>query len=205
MKIDHIILAVDDLDRAAAELTAATGLATTPGGRHPDWGTANVIVPLGEGYLELVAVVDPGVAAATPFGRAVAGNAGALAGWAVSTGDLDATAQRLGVATVAGRRTRPDGTTLSWSMAGVDEALTRGLPFFLRWDDPAGNPARTPAAHRTAPTGIAWLEHTGDAAALAGWLGPDGTALPLRPAPSGTARAGIALADGSEVVVPLGN
>ncbi|MCW2985323.1 MAG: hypothetical protein JWR63_2893 [Conexibacter sp.] len=72
--IDHLVLAVTDLDAAAARLTAATGLAVTPGGEHPDWGTRNRIVPLGRGhgYLELVAVADPRAAAGSAFGRAVA-------------------------------------------------------------------------------------------------------------------------------------
>ena len=63
-----------------------------------DWGTANRIVPLGSSYLELVAVVDPGVAAASSFGRWVgdgATDAGRLVGWAVRTSELDDMAGRL--------------------------------------------------------------------------------------------------------------
>src|SRR4051794_41897410 len=66
VQLDHLILAVADLDAGAAALTAAIGLAVEPGGVHPDWGTENRIVPLGEAYLELVAVADPEVAAGGP-------------------------------------------------------------------------------------------------------------------------------------------
>jgi hypothetical protein len=34
------------------------GLASIEGGRHPGWGTANRIIPLGDAYIELVTVVD---------------------------------------------------------------------------------------------------------------------------------------------------
>jgi Glyoxalase-like domain len=213
--VDHLILAVPDLRAAAARLTAATGLAVLPGGIHPDWGTANLIVPLGTAYLELVTVVDRAVAEGTAFGGRVAeaeaaaaggGDAGALAGWAVAVQDVDAVAARLGVAVRRGRRAAADGTVLSWAMAGVDEALPRGLPFFLRWDDAAANPARGAAAHRIAPAGVAWIEVGGDRAELAAWLG-DAHGLDLRTvagAPPGPLRAGIAVAGGgAEIVVPL--
>src|SRR5437660_1356671 len=65
VRIDHLILAVDDLDAAAVQLTERTGLAVVPGGVHPAWGTRNVIVPLGGAYLELVAVEHPEVAEST--------------------------------------------------------------------------------------------------------------------------------------------
>ena len=67
-----MLLAVTDLRAAAWELQARWGLASVEGGRHPDWGTANRIVPLGASYLELVAVVDQQAAAGSSFGRRVA-------------------------------------------------------------------------------------------------------------------------------------
>jgi hypothetical protein len=209
VRLDHLILAVGDLDAAAAALTERTGLAVLPGGVHPRWGTANRIVPLGDAYLELVTVVDRTVAEGTAFGRAVvsagvlAEGAAALVGWAVEPEDFEATAERLGVDVVRGRRDTPVGGTLSWAMAGVDEALDHGLPFFLRWDDDTANPARATAPHAVAPAGgVEWLEPVGDRARLAEWLGgemPHG--VDVRPA-AGPARAGIALTDGTTVVVP---
>jgi Glyoxalase-like domain len=53
LHIDHIVWGVDDLDRAAAQVQERYGLASVPGGRHPGWGTANRIIPLGPSYLEL--------------------------------------------------------------------------------------------------------------------------------------------------------
>lgn len=204
IRLDHLVLAVADLDAAAAALRARTGLAAVPGGEHPAWGTRNAIVPLGSAYLELVAVADPARARGSTFGRAVAGAAaggGALIGWAVEPDDLDAATARAGVDQLRGARERPDGTMLSWSMAGAEEGLPRGLPFFLRWDDPASNPARTAAPHADGvePVGIAWLRWPTDPRALDAWLGPD-HGLPLR---HGTPpRAAIALRDGAVVEIP---
>src|SRR5215213_9383959 len=68
LAIDHIVVPVSDLDRAAAEVEARYGLASVEGGRHPAWGTANRIVPLGDAYVELVAVADPKTAHRATFG-----------------------------------------------------------------------------------------------------------------------------------------
>ena len=58
MELDHVLIAVTDLEAAAREVETRIGLSSVEGGRHRDWGTANRIVPLGSSYLELVAVVD---------------------------------------------------------------------------------------------------------------------------------------------------
>src|SRR3954471_20867671 len=71
MRIDHVIYACADLDAAAARVEAELGVAARGGGRHEPIGTRNRIVPLGGGYLELLAVADPTEAAASDLGRAV--------------------------------------------------------------------------------------------------------------------------------------
>jgi hypothetical protein len=200
MRIDHIILASGpDLESEAAAFSARTGLGWLPGGVHPAWGTRNAIVPLGGAYVELVAVADPAVAAGSAFGRAVAGAApGTLIGWAVEPDDFLAAIRRAGVDAMRGARERPDGTLLSWSMAGADEALPRGLPFFLSWDDAASSPSRAEVEHRVQPVGIAWLQLP-EADGLGAWLGPD-HGLDVRV--GSPARAAIALRDGGELLVP---
>jgi catechol 2,3-dioxygenase-like lactoylglutathione lyase family enzyme len=55
--IDHLVLAVRDLDAAAA-LYEALGFTLTPRALHP-WGTANRLVQLQGGFLELLAVAEP--------------------------------------------------------------------------------------------------------------------------------------------------
>ena len=85
-----MVLGVADLDAAASRLEQAFGLTALPGGRHPGWGTANRIVPLGSCYLELVTVVDAAEAGASDFGRWVLAMlaGGPAVGWAVRTSDL---------------------------------------------------------------------------------------------------------------------
>jgi hypothetical protein len=99
LEIDHLVLGVEDLEAAADELLDRNGLVALPGGRHPAWGTANRVVPLGSTYLELVAVVDPAVAAGSAFGSWVADMAAGRGGWgwAVRTREMAATAARLEV------------------------------------------------------------------------------------------------------------
>jgi glyoxalase-like protein len=69
VEIDHVLIAVADLAAAAREVEEHHDLGSIDGGHHPGWGTANRIVPLGETYLELVAVVDSVEAKQSVFGR----------------------------------------------------------------------------------------------------------------------------------------
>jgi hypothetical protein len=176
LRVDHVIYAVDNLDAAGRRFYDEFGLASVDGGRHPGWGTANRIVPLGNAYLELIAVVDPEEAGSSDLGLAVT-NATAtgdrLVGWAVATNDLEAVAQRLGLDVVGGSRTRPDGTTLSWRLVGIERALETGaLPLFIEWDCPPElHPGRTSVAHRVKPAGITSVEVTAEEESLRRWLG----------------------------------
>src|ERR1700682_1916265 len=98
MELDHVLIAVVDLAEAGREIEVRHGLASIEGGRHPAWGTANRIVPLGDSYLELIGVVDPVKAATNPFGQWVASRASSpprALGWAVRTSQLDEIARRL--------------------------------------------------------------------------------------------------------------
>ena len=95
MELDHVLIPLVDLSRAVTEFEGRYGLVSVEGGRHEDWGTANRIIPLGDSYLELVAVVDPAEASQSAFGRWVANaQAGRPLGWAVRTDDLGAAARR---------------------------------------------------------------------------------------------------------------
>ena len=140
---DHVILAAgpEGLDATAARVAAALGATARPGGVHTTFGTRNAIVPLGAGYLEVVAVEDADVAAGHPFGAAVARRcaaSGGWVGWAVAVDDVAPVCARLGTTPVPGGRVRPDGVRLAWEQAGVEALADRPwLPFFLHWDVPA--------------------------------------------------------------------
>jgi len=55
--IDHTLVGVRDLE-AARERWQSLGFTVTPRGRHIGWGTANYCIMLGEGYIELLGIVD---------------------------------------------------------------------------------------------------------------------------------------------------
>jgi hypothetical protein len=185
VELDHVLIAVADLATAAEELETRHGLASVEGGRHPGWGTANRIVPLGATYLELIAVVDADEAAASAFGGWVARAEPGPLGWAVRTRDLDAVARRLGLTVNAGSRNTPSGETLRWRSAGIAEAgAERPLPFFLEWEDRTPFPGRGPSTSAR----IARLELEGDADRLSDWIGPHDLPLVVSPGEGGITR-----------------
>jgi hypothetical protein len=166
--LDHVVLAVADLDAAATRLYDERGLASAEGGAHEGFGTANRIVPLGDTYVELMGVVEHDIASAHPFGRQLLSfveNGDRLMTWAVQTDDIVLTAKRVGGSVVPMTRRRPDGVLLSWRVVGVEGAMVdRSLPFFIQWDGPPDDhPGRMRADHRTTVNGITELVVAGSA------------------------------------------
>lgn len=204
-RLDHVILGVRDLDVAAERLERRLGLGSYAGGKHPGWGTANRIVPLGGAYVELIAVVDAEEARSHPFGRTFAdslADGDRLSGWCLAVEDLESVAARLGLPIRRGARLLPGGDTLRWSMVGREEAMAEPfLPFFIRWEVPEDrHPGRVPVPHRAEPTGIAWVEVSGERRRLAEWLG--GADVPVRAVegPAAVRAAGIATSRGELVL-----
>jgi hypothetical protein len=205
LRIDHPVRAVGDLDRAAERWRRDLGLDSAPGGRHPGWGTANRIVPLGDAYVELIAVDDPEAAPESAFGRSVAEAATGGERWltlAAAADDLDAVAARLGLEVTEGRRDRPDGTTVRWRSAGLEDPRREPwMPFFIAWEVPPGlHPGRARAGHGVRVDGIAWIEVAGDAERLDEWLGGD--ELPVRVVDGSPGIRAVAVATaGRELVI----
>ena len=181
-RIDHAVYAVGDLATAAERWRDRYGLASLPGGRHPRWGTGNRIVPLGRDYLELIAVVEPSVAARTVLGRTLLRLTRDGDRWfslCLADDDLEATAARLGLEVEPGSRTTPEGVELRWRGAGIDAAEREPwLPFFITWDvSEEQHPGRVGAADTGGAGGIAAVEIAGDPERLADWLG--GAEVPI--------------------------
>jgi hypothetical protein len=178
VELDHVLIAVTDIEAAARDFESRHGLASVDGGRHRDFGTANRIIPLGSTYLELVAVVDPGAASASSFGWWVdrgATDEGRLIGWAVRTATLDEVAGRLELPIRSGSRLTPAGTELRWRSAGIDEAIAEPcLPFFIEWEEGVPYPGAVDAPRAA----IARLVLGGSADRVAAWLGAH--TLPIR-------------------------
>jgi hypothetical protein len=156
--VDHVLLPVEDLEEGARRLRDQHGLQAIPGGRHPKLGTANMIVPLGRQYLELIVIADPQEAATSRLGRRVTralAEGRMFADWALRTRNLDAMRRKLLAAgwdlppIWEGSRRRPDGQVLRWRTQDVDIAAARiALPFVIEWDVPGGlHPGEAAAAH----------------------------------------------------------
>ena len=184
LRIDHVVYAVRDLDAAAARVEATYGLGSAPGGVHPRWGTANRIVPLGGArYLELIAIVEPSVAANTVLGRAIAERTVDGDRWfalCLRDDQIEASAERLDLTPEPGSRTLPDGRVVRWRGAGIDDPRrTPDLPFFIEWTgEPDTHPGAHAEHHRSGAGEIAWVEVAGDTDRFAAWTG--GASLPVR-------------------------
>ena len=205
LRLDHVVYAVPDLDEAALRFRGEFGLDSTEGGRHERWGTANRIVPLGDQYLELVAAVDEPMAAETAFGRGVLERAARGGGWftiAAVADDLGAVATRLRLEVGSGSRTRPDGQTVRWRMAGLDDQRREPwMPFFLTWDvRDELHPGRARAGHGVRATGLGRVEVGGDAERLRTWLGGDELPIRVTDDEPGIHRVAISTPDGELVI-----
>ena len=145
LALDHVILAVPDLEKAVDGLERVLGLRATRGGRHPALGTENALVPLGGAYLELVAVVDEQAATSTAFGRsalAARTEGPHFTGWVARADHLDA------LTSVPMSRNTPDGGTITWQMAEAERLGDGGvLPALLSWDDESKAPSFAEPEH----------------------------------------------------------
>jgi hypothetical protein len=203
LELDHVIVAVRDLDEAAARFEEDFGLTALPGGRHPGFGTGNRIVPLGTNYVELMAVVDenePSPLASWVTRTVESGES--LGALCLRTDDVEAVATRLGTPALAMGRTRPDGVELRWKLAGLEQMLAQGLPFFIQWEvGPGDLPGQAPVTHRRGGAGgIRWVELGGDPEAVAGRVGEPGLDIRVVPGEPGVRAVGIAT-PGGEIVI----
>jgi catechol 2,3-dioxygenase-like lactoylglutathione lyase family enzyme len=189
--IDHIVIAVHDLD-AAIQHYRAQGFTVTRGGVHANRATHNALITLADStYLELLAptgeapipdlldfsVLLPGPELDSP--------GGAVVGFALHSDDLDADVIRLRKAGFAvsdvmpGERRREDGTLVQWKLALLDGGFA---PFLIQDVTPRhlrvpNSPALT--AHTNGVVGLHHVDLAVDdlAAAQAQYAGFDGVAL----------------------------
>ncbi len=183
--IDHVVLAVSDLDEAAERLRRDHGLASVPGGVHPGWGTGNRIVPLG---IRLHRVDRGGRSPRGPHDVAWSSTARAhrrrrrsmvrrVPGRHAARGDR-------GSARVGGRTRYPHPP--GWRGAPVARRrprrrLTGRVAAVLHR---LGRSSRAASESHIDPSrcrrdGIGNVEIGGDRSRLRDWLGPEGDTLPL--------------------------
>ena len=148
-QIDHVIVAISDLETGVQLFEELSGVRPVFGGKHPGAGTQNALVSLGPRvYLEILA---PQSEAELPPDRVGLLQMAELTpmGWAASSADMASTVALLQgeryVTTDAapGSRAKPDGTMLGWSTMGISEPAIVGAPFFIQWDASSAHPATT--------------------------------------------------------------
>lgn len=136
MKLDHIIVAVSDLDQAIADFRTL-GFTTFFGGVHAGGETHNALICLADGsYIELIAPTD---SALPPSSSPYLGRGKGFAGYAMRVEDMAAQATQMesrGLAfdgPKAGGRARTDGQMLRWRTLFFPATLS---PFLIIDDTP---------------------------------------------------------------------
>ena len=205
LELDHVIVAVGDLAAAAERFERDYGLTSVEGGRHRGLGTANRIVPLGDSYVELMAIVDEDEAEGSPFAalvRKTSADGDRLGAVSLRTDDISGVARRLGVPALPSGRVRPDGFELRWELAGLEQTLADPrLPFFIQWHaDRAELPGAMPVEHRSGASGIAWVELACDEETLRSRVGGDVPQLRAVGGEGGVRRMAVS-ARGGEIVL----
>ncbi|HVD46557.1 MAG TPA: VOC family protein [Candidatus Limnocylindria bacterium] len=163
--VDHVLLPVADLEEGARKLYERFGLRSIAGGRHPKVGTANMIVPLGSQYLELIAIVDPQEAEGSRLGRRLAHalkEGRTFVAWALRTQSIEGVEAKLRTAgwnlppVIEGSRNRPDGQVLSWRTQDLETGgEASAIPFVIEWRVPDGlHPGEAEASHRGGTTAL---------------------------------------------------
>ena len=135
LELDHVVIAVLDLD-AAIQDYRALGFTVRRGGIHANRATHNALITFADAtYLELLAATgEPPVAGMIDFGVLLDQGEG-LAGFALRSDDLDAETARLradGFAVgevIPGERRCEDGTVLRWKLAQLDGGFA---PFLIQ-------------------------------------------------------------------------
>ena len=140
LTLDHLLIAVRDLDAATASYRRLLGRGPSWRGRHPTYGTANVLFRLDNCYLELIASAPDG--ADSPWRRALVerlDRAGeGLYAIAIGTDDIEASVARAREHGLAARDPQPGegvdldtGARREWCNARIDPATTRGAACFF--------------------------------------------------------------------------
>jgi hypothetical protein len=200
VELDHVVLGVQDLEAAARRLERDHRLTAAPGGRHDAAGTHNWIVPLGDAYLELIAVEDEARAQDSPFGRWVlqgTAEGDRWLGWCLRTDDIRAIGDRLGLDPHA--MSRGD---LRWRIAGFERALRNpSFPFFIEWDvSDEQLPGRSGGPTSAADVRLSALEVGADEGALRHWAGELPGSVRIVDGPPGIHAVAVAGAGGVEVI-----
>ncbi|HWP56893.1 MAG TPA: VOC family protein [Candidatus Acidoferrales bacterium] len=157
--IDHIVIAVRDLDAAARDYERL-GFTVVPGGRHPV-GTHNALIALADGsYIELISFYreNPNHRWWKPLQIGEG-----LVDFCMQTSDLLDDLETMRSAGIRMHdpqpwsRTRPDGYELKWRLAIPQEGDRGVAPFLIQDETPREERVPRQVDHANGATGIAGL------------------------------------------------
>ncbi|MCH2160559.1 MAG: VOC family protein [Phycisphaerales bacterium] len=142
--IDHLVFTAPSLEEGMSRIEEELGVRPVKGGQHPQWGTCNALLGLGEGmYLEVIArdpsLPEPEQGVPKIF---AGGTQPRLATWAARSRNLERIRTIAGRAritlgeVIGGSRMRPDGEPLHWQLTDPFTSILHGVvPFFIDWGD----------------------------------------------------------------------
>jgi hypothetical protein len=147
LELDHIIVGFPNLEDGINRLFRMSGYRAAIGGSHPNRGTRNALLNLGNSsYLELLSP-DPAQPALLWHKEIATLTEPTLIGYAIRHQDLDQLATLLAERGVpcsvplAGSRVRPGGQTLNWRTLMLTDDRKGNLPFFIDWDSASPHPS----------------------------------------------------------------
>jgi hypothetical protein len=194
--VDHILIAVSDIEAAADRIRARWGLNTLLPGGSPFPGVANAIIPLGPpAYIELVTATDPSATAEAERIARAAETGDRLFTWVVEPEDFGATAARIRIASDGD----PDA---GWQTLG---GVRPDRPFFIRYSKdrasrvPGWQTRYDEIAHPARPGGFTFLEVSGEEATVRDWVGE--IDVPLRFVGGEPRLAGVGIASPAGEIV----
>lgn len=135
MKLDHVVVAVNNLDEAMRDYQSL-GFTVVKGGVHANRATENALIVFSDGtYIELLARTgEAPVPGLVDFSQMLDDSEG-LKGFALGTDDIDADIERLRAKSfnigdvISGERRRQDGTLIQWKLALIDDGFS---PFLIQ-------------------------------------------------------------------------
>jgi len=143
-KIDHIVLAVPDLEEGILWIEKKLGVRPIYGGQHQSEGTHNALLSLGRGcYLELLAIDFSNKKVNAPRWMGIdLINEPIITRWAIKSENLEKEIRFLkNVNSLLGNhktgsRAKTDGSILKWQLSiPLPEPKVEVTPFLLDWGD----------------------------------------------------------------------
>ncbi len=198
--LDHVVLAVRDLEAAAVYLRDRFGLGTVEGGDHPEWGTGNLIVPLGNQFIEVAGITDMERAKTNPVGQIFlqkTEDGDKFLAPVLGLRNMTEATEKLGLVWAPGERKTRHGV-LGFRSAGIERSLVEGegWPYFFDYDDDVARLGHGDPQHHHEILGIEKVVVAQDEDKLKTYLSEPVTGLEITDGPPSVVYVQIRTSDG---------